>query len=187
MTYGEAAMGVSDSQLLGQRRAAAAACAPASGAGGQNLDLALTLADGGPRSYADPAFQAHLQPIGEWAAAVWEDWLPRAALHRMVIDAKRRLAKAVNAWSVCYGPAAALVATCARIKWIVCDAVTLKTDEGRVLHLLLDPPVVVTEEVKKAVKRWRWRNAEKNLSDLGCNGSGRGALMEPLWQLLNSA
>ena len=161
MTYGEAAMGVSDSLLLGQRRAAAVACAPASGTGGQNLDLALILADGGPRSMADPAFAAHLQPIGEWVAAVWEKWMPEAALERMVIDAKRRIAKARSVWSVCYGPAAAVVASWARLKWTVADAVTLRTDEGKFLSLKLDPPAVIMIEIRKAVQRWRWRNVER--------------------------
>ena len=186
MWYGQAAMGVSDSHLLAQRRTAAVACSPASGAGGQNLDLALILADGGRRSIADPAFPAHLQPIGEWATAVWENWLPVSALHRMVFDAKKRLAKARSVWSVCYGPAAAVVATCARLNWNVLDATAIKTDDGKVLHLNLDPPVVVMQEVKKAVRRWRWRSIERTLSDLGANGSGRGAPMEPIWKLLMS-
>lgn len=149
MTYGQSAMGVSDSHLLAQRRAAAAACAPASGSDGQNLDLAMLLADGGPRSVADPAFPAHTQPIGEWAAAVCEEFLPIPALRRMIADAKKRLSKATNVWSVCYGPAASYAATCARIKWVVSDAATVTTDEGKALNLLLDPPVVVTGEVKR--------------------------------------
>ena len=48
----------------------AAIAAPASGTGGQNLYAALIVADEGPSGRADPAFDAHLLPIGEWAAAV---------------------------------------------------------------------------------------------------------------------
>ena len=51
----------------------AAIAAPASGAGGQKLDAALIVADGGPSGMADPAFDAHLLPIGEWATDVWEE------------------------------------------------------------------------------------------------------------------
>ena len=43
--------------LRAQRRAAAAASAPAIGAAGQNLDLALLLADGTRAVAADPAFE----------------------------------------------------------------------------------------------------------------------------------
>ena len=46
LTYGQALTGVAPSTLLAQRRAAAAACAPAGGQRGQDLDLAFTLAEG---------------------------------------------------------------------------------------------------------------------------------------------
>ena len=48
--------------------------------GGQNLDLALTLADENAKAGADPAFDAHLMPIGDWATAVWECWMPERAM-----------------------------------------------------------------------------------------------------------
>ena len=48
MTYGLGIIGVSDSMLRDMRRVAAAIAAPASGTGGQNLDAAFTVADGGP-------------------------------------------------------------------------------------------------------------------------------------------
>ena len=70
MTYAEGILGVSNSMLRCQRRAVAAVAAPASGCGGQNLDAALLVADGGPRSHVDPAYDAHPLSIGEWATAV---------------------------------------------------------------------------------------------------------------------
>lgn len=65
MTYGLGINGVSDSMLRDMRRVAAAITAPASGTGGQNLDAALIVTDGGPSGRADPAFDARLIPIGE--------------------------------------------------------------------------------------------------------------------------
>ena len=56
--------------LRGMRRIAAAIATPTSGTGGQNLDAALVLADGGPSGRADPKCDARLLPIGEWATAV---------------------------------------------------------------------------------------------------------------------
>ena len=51
-TYGFGIIGVSDSMLRDMRRIAAAIAAPASGAGGKNLDAALIVADGGPSGMA---------------------------------------------------------------------------------------------------------------------------------------
>ena len=93
MTYGLGIIGVSDDMLRDMRRVAVAIASPASGAGGQNLDAALIVADGGPSGCADPAFDAHLLPIGEWAAAVWSERLPLESLHRMVTKCKRQIAK----------------------------------------------------------------------------------------------
>ena len=60
MTYGLGIIGVSDDMLRDMRRVAAAISCPATGTGGQNLDAALIVADGGPSGCADPAFDAHL-------------------------------------------------------------------------------------------------------------------------------
>ena len=114
MTYGLGIIGVSDSMLRDMRRVAAAISSPATGVGGQSLDAALILADGGPSGRADPAFDAHLLPIGEWAAAVWDERLPLESLHRMISKGIRQLDKAKNVWAVCRGPANAFIAACRR-------------------------------------------------------------------------
>ena len=61
--YGQSIMGVLDHLLRDQRRAVVAAAAPESGSGGQQLYLALVIADGGPRGSADPASDAHVLPL----------------------------------------------------------------------------------------------------------------------------
>jgi hypothetical protein len=125
-------------------------------------------------------------PIGEWALAAWERWEPEKAVQRMVSHSLVKLSSAKSPWHKCYGPAAAYILTCWRLQWVVLDAFTVVTDQGRVLHLRLDPPAVVNKECMLAVQRWRWRRIEKVMPQLAANGSGRGATMEPLWQLLNS-
>eukprot|EP00973_Karenia_brevis_P074746 10387759-Karenia_brevis.AAC.1 len=70
-------MGVAPSMLLAQRRSVAASLVP-HGAG--DLDLTLALGDGSMRGKVDPAYEAHSAPIGMWATAVWESWLPKAGL-----------------------------------------------------------------------------------------------------------
>ena len=65
LTYGQAVTGVANTTLLAQRRAVAAALAPAAGTRGQCLDMTLVLADGKAKGRADPAFDAHIDPIGQ--------------------------------------------------------------------------------------------------------------------------
>ena len=184
MTYGSGTTGTSDSLLQAQRRTAASIAAPGYGASGQNLDLALVLADEGPRGRADPAFDAHLQPIEQWAMAIWEQWLPVPSMNRMLTDAEQRLSGARSKWPKVYGPAAAMLATCWRLGWAAFDATHLATDLNKHLRLHLDSPAVVVTEVIESVKRWRWRRVERGLPQLSRNGSGRGPLLEPIWRLL---
>ena len=81
MTFGQRALGVSDSVRLQQRRASAACtCVSSCGA---NLDLTLLLADGESTGAADPAFEAHVGVVYSWALAAWEKWVPRALLSRL--------------------------------------------------------------------------------------------------------
>ena len=102
----------------------------------------------------------------------------------MIRQAIVRLAKAKKQWGIAYGPAAAFVLSCWRLGWQVISAVVVITDEGRELNLVLDPPAVVLKQCGMAVQRWRWKRIEKAYPHLAANGSGRGALMEPIWQLL---
>ena len=115
MTYGAAVTGVSDSMLYAQRVTAAAAAAPGRGTAGQDLDIGLLLADEGTNAKADPAYDAHLLPIGEWAMAVWENWMPEASMERIITHGRERLNTATNKWAATHGPGAAL-ASSARAK-----------------------------------------------------------------------
>ena len=91
MTYGQAILGVSNSLLRDQRTTAATIAAPGAGRGGQNVDIALIIADGNARAGADPAFDAHMMPIGDWATAAWEGWMPERAMERLTATTKKRL------------------------------------------------------------------------------------------------
>ena len=62
--------GLANSTLLAQRIAVAAAVAPAASTRGQCLDMTLVIADGKAKGRADPAYDAHMAPIGQWAQAV---------------------------------------------------------------------------------------------------------------------
>ena len=105
------------------------------------MDIALILADEGVTGRADPAYDAHMLPIGKWSLAVWEGWLILIldSLTSVVKQAVSRLAAAKNRWGVAYGPAAAFVLSCWRLGWQVISAVMVITDEGRELNFILDP------------------------------------------------
>ena len=93
MTYGASIMGVADGMLRSQRQVASAIAAPGAGAGGQNMDIALMFVDGDAKGKADPAFDAHMMPIGEWALACWENWATDGAMETIVKAAKAMVAK----------------------------------------------------------------------------------------------
>lgn len=186
LVYGQPVIGTSPALLLQQRRAVSHADALAGGMAGQNLDVALLLADGPASGKADQAYAAHDDPIHLWALAVWSSWMPRTRLQVMVVDAKVELAQAARPWAKVYGVAAGFVATASRLKWLVHDAFGLTTDEGRTLQLDIDPPIVIGELVAEAVRRWRWRQIEVALPSLHSGGRGLGACMRPIWKLLNS-
>ena len=185
MTYGQAVAGVPPSMLLQQRRAAASAVAFA-GMAGQSLDLALMIADESSRGRADPAFVAHRGPIGEWAQAVWESWLPQHALLQLAASAKHRLAVAAQQWAAVLGPGAAYVATAGRLGWTVHDAVNVTTDTGLALNLREDPPIVIARECDAAVGRWRWRAVELAHPSLDSGGADQGANFAPIQKLLRA-
>jgi hypothetical protein len=146
----------------------------------------MVVADGSKKGRADPAYDAHSLPIGEWAMAIWEKWSPIPPMQRVVDDALQRVAKATNKWAVVYGPGAAMVMTCSRLQWTIISATKLITDTGDLLDLALDPPKVIVTHCFASVQRWRWRRIEINLPQLAANGSGRGPIMEPVWQLLRT-
>ena len=83
MSFGAAAIGISDSLLHAQRTAAAKAAAPPAGSCGEDLDLALIIADASATGRADPAFDAHKILTATWALAVWEAWLPPEVLTQL--------------------------------------------------------------------------------------------------------
>ena len=181
LVYGQANTGVSDTTLLAQRRAVAAASVP-EGAG--ELDITLVLADGADTGRVDPAFAAHEDPIGMWAEAVWCQWLPRAALRSLATHAGQVVGAAARVWSKVHGPATAAVASARRLGWTVLDEARFRTDLGVVLDLDVDSPAFVVREVGQAVRRWRWRRIEDQHPTLKQGEGGHGAFFAPVRRLL---
>ena len=186
LVWGQEALGVPPSTLQQQRRAVAAAGAAGSGMCGQDLDLALILADGSATGMADPAFAAHSGPLGHWAMAVWNEWRPIPALNSSMKEAISACDKAAHPWRIAYGPAAATYLSARRLGWSTANATAWTTDRGRHLDLRVDPPAVIIREVHDAVRRWRWRALALKYPSLSVFADGEGAVMEPIWKLLRS-
>ena len=129
-------------------------------AGGRNpilTSLALDRTSG----TLDPAFEAHASVTEHWALAAWDNWFTDDQLQRAIDGARRKLNNAKGSWwSVVAGPPTATLATLRKLKWTCVDATTFTTDEGRRLDLHTDPPQVVATEVKEAVRRRRWLEAD---------------------------
>ena len=115
---------------------------------GGDLDLTLTIADGSRSGVADPAFQAHLQPIVAWAHAIWAAWLPLEDLRHMATWAVRRLASASKPWASACGPATATAASLARLGSLFGDSLTLVTQSGFELLLTRDAPALIAAHVR---------------------------------------
>ena len=83
------------------------------------------MADGSEHGRADPAFEAHEQPLRQWAHAIWETWLPHTALNRLATQARRKLASAKRVWAKCTGPGTGMVATATRLRWVGQDGLNV--------------------------------------------------------------
>ena len=182
MVFGQGALGVADSLLLQQRRAAAACTAVSTC--GANLDITLLLADGESIGAADPAFSAHCSVIHKWALAVWEGWAPIFVLTYVLDAARTKLAGSRARWSLVYGPAAALVMTLRRLQWQIESPWSLVSDDGTRLDLRQMSPAFVLDAVVSSVSRWRWNRIEDKLPALDSRGMGVGAAWRPVLSAL---
>ena len=181
LTYGQETMGVSPTTLLAQRRAIASTLVTE---GSGDLDLRLALADGRGKAKVDPAFAAHVAPIGAWAEAAWCYWLPLGTLRELMRKTCDRFPAGVR-WATVRGPAAACYASAMRLGWSFTNAFEVVTDVGQRLHFLRDSPAFVKLRVVEAVDRWRARAIEDKFPSLCSGGRGDGPHLLPILQLLS--
>ena len=180
--FGQGVLGVADYSLLQIRRCAAGMIGGA--ACGKDPNMVLIAAEARMGASADPAFSAHADTVVQWATGVWDNLLPIALLQRSLTNAKMALARARRQWAVVKGPAAALVATLARIGWTVIDATTAYDDLATEVSFILDSPAMVKRKVHESVRRWRWRLAGL-LGGVGENWQREGPMWEPVAAMIN--
>ena len=190
LSFATGNMGVASSTLHRQRTAVAATL-NCKGAG--DLDMTLVLADATAKGRADPAFAAHMEPIVQWATAVWYQWLPALDFHDLHEHAQYACRDDHRMWSRVAGPAAAAAASARRLGWSMPGPDRFTTDAGRELRLKTDAPADVEAEVIRAVRRWRWRRVHRRLPALAGDqdGASTGALapgpfVDPLLYLLTA-
>ena len=174
--FGQAALGIADYPLMQLRRRAAGLVGGA--AMGKNPNMTLVCADAKLGDRADPAFVAHADVVVSWALAVWDGLLPIEVMQKSIRKAKVALVSAKRQWAVVKGPAAALVATVARLGWTVVDATLAFTDLKEEVSFTKDPLAAIKKMVFDAVRRWRWRVA----GFAGEEGSGGGRCEGPVWK-----
>jgi hypothetical protein len=161
MLYGVDVCGLSDSMLLESRRAAVAALAPPNA--GKNPDLALYALDA-VGSHIDPAFDAHILPLKQWATAWWESWIDHAILFQAWEAAERRLhERSSSVWRKVTGPVAATIATAQRLGWKLIDGRVFVDDAGQSFDCLLDSPAAITAAITRSVRRWQINRVAREL------------------------
>jgi hypothetical protein len=161
ISYGVDVCGLSDSMLRDFRRAVVAAAAPPNA--GKNPDLALDALDavGSP---IDPAFDAHVSPIKQWATAWRESWTDQEVLQQAWGAAERVLRECTGSvWCKVTGPVAATIATAQRLSWKMTDARVFTDDVGDSYDCMLDSPAAIAAAVIRSVQRWQVNKATHEL------------------------
>ena len=153
ITYSAECVGLSDSHLEQGRSLIARASVYESG--GKDIDSTLRIVDG-PHGTADPAFDAHVQPIAKWALAWWQHWQTSKTLSSAFANATNKLDTCkASVWMKVTGPVTALLASAQRIGWLFEGPHTATDDLGNLFDFTLDSPAAITKAVKASVRRWR--------------------------------
>ena len=163
--------------------------ADCNGIGGQNLDLALLLADVSAQERAGPfeARSGHIPSISGLFQYIWGRRLSTDELLLLAVGAKVKLTKATRPWSVCTGPASAFIATFAKSVWTIADALGGCNDICEKTDFVKGPPFVIKKMCDELVRRWRWRRIGQALPSANLGDKGVGACTEPKWKLLSKS
>jgi len=78
-------------------------------------------------------------------------------MQEAIVEAKSKVfaENGLARWVAVTGPATAAVATASRIGWTFMSGRAILCDDGVVLDCLLDPPIVIAQAVKRALRRSR--------------------------------
>ena len=150
------------------------------------MEISLAMADASPSGRADPMYEAHAAPIGLWAEAVWNQWLPRGALQALISAAVAKLTESAKIWCKVAGPAAAYVASAWRLGWKGASWCEVTDDAGKLLQFCRDAPRRTRDLVYKSARRWRNRRIYSKFTGLPEDRRGDGLFLTPIYRLLNA-
>ena len=90
--------------------------------------------------------------------ALWEEWLPRAAIVRLTCSAPPRVARMTNPWQSIRGPASAAAASTQRFGWSISDErPTLRRTHVSETDIERMAPRAIASLVRDAVELWLWK------------------------------
>jgi hypothetical protein len=151
MLYGVEVTGMSDSMLDDASRIAAAALSPPTA--GKNPTLVLHTASV-HSNLVNPMVSAHVEPIKAWSTAWWDGWAQPHALMHVYQQCNNSGSETFKAdWNSVRGPAAAMAATCKRLRWRSDDGRHFRDDVGATLDAMLDPPKVFANAAARSAER----------------------------------
>ena len=179
VSWGMHAIGIAPSPLQAWRKEVAYGCAAL--ASGKSIDLTLMFSDLAPGQKTDPAFQAHVLPIGYWAQAVWEGWRPRAALAAQFREALSALSTARHTWKAVIEPASACIASAMPIGWVVKSFCRFEDDLGQEYEFDCVSPAAVRNALVESLRPWQARRVAVTFPEQELL---EGIRVKPLVQLL---
>ena len=171
-TYGAKVTGYSDA-MLDSLRTTVGKTLFADNHGSLSLSYLLLQS---PR--VDPAFLCNREPLVAWAAAWWEQRVPRSSMLR----AFRRAAGNTTSWTHCRGPAGATVLTLRRLGWRAGSGSEWTDDRGQSFTLDSLGPWGVGKLADESTERWLWKKA--CATDPGLGEVGGHPLLGPARRLL---
>ena len=173
--YGVGTVGVSDCGLR-QAREAVSHVVPGNHSG--NLTLRLAVSQAGLA--LDPIGVLAVDPIYEWARAVWQR-TPDVGVLQATLEAEtHRLNRLKHPWSGVTGPGGAFIMSAHRLGWSILSATVVVTEKGHTIDMQRYAPAATRELAQVAAREWAWKTMRK--------GDGKAELLRKgVWiELLHS-
>ncbi len=166
MGFGAAVYGINDANIAAMKTIVAEASDTTTR--GRNINLDLMLMDrpsARGASRAHPLFRATLEPVREWAAAVWDAMPSPGILNLAMEGAAAALRSARRPWAKVRGPAGGLLCSLSRVGWTALDARTLRDHDGMTYDLLRISPYELLAAVEVAVERTIYADIAEELGE----------------------
>ena len=177
--YGVSVTGLNETQLQ-QSRSQMASCLTKR-MHGKSVTMVLMAAG----EQLDPIFDS-LAPIVALTHAVWDNWMPQAAMAKCLSKARDDQRDNLRPWTAVKGPFGAAVATLKRLQWVILerDPFLWCMHDGRVADPRRVCPHSMLLLLRRAAQAWQWRRVALHE---GYESLSRGAVFAPLFRALHSS